>query len=160
MHRYGYTALRSWGIGEARAILWMPLCGLSLCVVMLLWPPSSLAGPEKAFSAYATICKHDMEKLYKTVEDLYRLDLTVNETTQASVRGSAQKFLEKSLPQFKEKCGPLEANSVRDLENGKYFRSVAAKREKDKKAHNRIRKSTAGATGPEDNDFEDLEIQR
>ena len=141
------------------AILRMPLCGLSLCVVMLLWPPSSLAGPEKAFSAYATICKDDMQKLYKTVELLYPIDLVINETKQASVPGSAQKFLEDSLPRFKEKCGPLEANSVRDLENGKYFRSVAAKRDKDKKAISRIRKS-AGATVLEDNDFEDLEIQR
>lgn len=120
-------------------ILRMPLCGLSLYVVMLLWPPSSLAGTEKAFSAYATFCHDDMKKIYKTVEDFHRLDHTINETKQASVSGSAQKFIEKSLTKFKEKCGPLEANSVRDLENGKYLRDLAAAREKRKKAHRNIK---------------------
>lgn len=120
-------------------ILRMPLCGLSLCVVMLLWPPSSLAGPEKAISALASLCKQEMERIYKHVELDELMDVTTNETRKASVSGSVQKFIEKSLPQFKEKCGTLEANSVANLENGKYLRDLAAAREKEKKAFRHVK---------------------
>ncbi|MEO6308711.1 MAG: hypothetical protein ABIO96_10055 [Nitrospiraceae bacterium] len=138
------------------AILRMPLWGLSLYIVMLLWPPSSLAGPEKALSAYAEMCTDDMGKLYKQVEALESLDNLNNEAKKASVSGKAQEFINKSLPKFKERC-PTEANSIKDLENGHYFQKMAAAREKRKKARGDIK---ATGDNPDSESFEDLSLQQ
>lgn len=141
------------------AIVRMPLCGLSLCVVMLLWAQPSLAGPEKALSLFdAKMCQDAMKKIYNGVELRDLGDNTDNEIRKASVNRTAQEYINKSLPPFKEKCGPLEANSVRDLENGNYLRTLAAAREKRKKAHSHIKDS--GPEIPDSELFEGLEIQR
>jgi hypothetical protein len=114
------------------AISRMPLCGLSLSVAFLLWPPLSLAGT----------CQDDLAKIYKQVDLLFLQDYTRNQTSQASVSGSAQEFINKSVPPFKAKC-PAEATSnVGDLENGKYLRDLAAAHEKRKKARRQLNTST------------------
>ena len=110
------------------AMLRMPLWGLSLCVVMLLWPPSSLA----------EMCQDGMYKIYKQVEALDSLDSLSNEGKKASISGKAQEFINKSLPPFKEKC-PMSSGSIHNLENGKYLRDLAAAREKRKKALRHIK---------------------
>ena len=110
------------------AMLLMPLWGLSLYVVMLLWPPSSLA----------EMCQDDMNKIYKQVELLELMDYTSNQTKQASVSGKAQDFINKSLSPFKERC-PMSSGSIFNLENGKYLRDLAAAREKRKKALRHIK---------------------
>ena len=129
------------------AISRMLLCGLSLSVVFLLAPRSSLA----------EVCQDEMNKVYKQVELLDLLDNTSNQTKQASVSGKAQEFINKALPPFKEKC-PMSSGSIHNLENGKYLRDLAAAREKRKKAFRNIQ--FVGSTAGQDEDLEDLEIQR
>ena len=128
------------------AILRVPLCGLSLCVVILSWAPSSLA----------EMCQDDMNKIYKQVELLDLMDNTSNQTKQASVSGKAQDFINKSLPPFKERC-PMSSGSIVNLENGNYLRDLAAAREKRKKAFRHVQLT---GTAGQDEDLEDLEIQR
>lgn len=118
----------------SRMLLWV----VSLSVIIFLWPPSSLAGTEKAFSAYAKMCQDDMNKLYKQVEGFESLDNLNNEEKKATVSGKAQEFINKSLPKFKERC-PTEANSIKDLENGHYLQKLAAAREKRMKAFRHIK---------------------
>ena len=128
------------------AISRMLLCGLSISVVILLWPPSSLA----------EMCQDDMNKIYKQVELLELMDDTSNQTKQASVSGKAQDFINKSLPLFKERC-PMSSGSIVNLENGKYLRDLAAAREKRKKAHRHIK---SGGAISDSELFENLELQR
>ena len=132
------------------AMLRMSLCGLSLCAVILLGPPPSLAGQEKE-----DMCRNDMGKIYESIATLYSLELLKQQTNPDP---PARKFMDKSLPQFKEKCGPLEANSVRDLENGKYFRDLVAHHERLKKSHRRIKNT--GATISDSELYEDFSVQR
>jgi hypothetical protein len=132
------------------AILRMSLCGLSLCAVILLWPLPSPAGQEKE-----EMCRKDMGKIYESIATLYRLELLKQQTNPNS---PARKFMDKSLPQFKEKCGPLEASSVRDLENGKYFHDMVAYHEKLKKSHSHIKDTGAAISDSES--VEDLSLQR
>lgn len=132
------------------AMLRMSLCGLSLCAVILLGPPPSLAGQGKE-----DMCRNDMGKIYESIATLYSLELLKQQTNPNS---PSRKFMDKSLPQFKEKCGPLEANSVRDLENGKYFHDLAAHHERLKKSHRRIKDT--GATISDSELFEDFSVQR
>ncbi|MGQ0666896.1 MAG: hypothetical protein ACT4O4_07670 [Nitrospiraceae bacterium] len=129
------------------AISRMLLFGLSLSVVFLVWPPSSLA----------EMCQDEMNRIYKQVELLDLMDNTSNQPKQASVSGKAQEFINKSLPPFKEKC-PMSSGSIVNLENGKYLRDLAAAREKRKKAFGDIQ--FVGSTAGQDEDLEDLEIQR
>ena len=130
------------------AILRMSLCGLSLCAVILLWPLPSLADQEKE-----DMCRKDMGKIYESIKTLYTLEILKQQTNPDS---PSRKFMNKSLPQFKEKCGPLEASSVRDLENGKYFRGLVAYHERLKKAHRRIKDT--GATISDSELLEDLSV--
>ena len=114
---------------------------VSLSIIMLLWPPTSPAGPKS--------CADNMKELYERVNFWF-------------IMGSekAQEFIKENLPALKAAC-PTEANSIKDLENGNYLKKLVAKRERDKKAHRHI-KSGAGFTGGagQDEDLEDLEIQR
>jgi hypothetical protein len=129
------------------AISRMLFFGLSLSVVFLLWPRSSLA----------EMCQDEMNKIYKQVELLDLMDNTSNQTKQASVSGKAQEFINTSLPPFKQKC-PMSSGSIVNLQNGKYLRDLAAAREKRKKAFRDIQ--FVGSTAGQDEDLEDLEIQR
>ncbi len=132
------------------AMLRMSLCGLSLCAVILLWPPPSLADQEKE-----DMCRNDMGKIYESIKTLYTLEILKQQTNPDS---PARKFMNKSLPQFREKCGPLEASSVRDLENGKYFRGLVAYHERLKKSRSRIKDT--GATISDSELLEDLSVPR
>ena len=96
-----------------------------------------------------------MGKIYESIATLYSLELLKQQTNPDS---PARKFMDKSLPQFQEKCGPLEANSVRDLENGKYFRDLVAHHERLKKSHRRIKDT--GATISDSELYEDFSVQR
>ena len=159
-------------------ILRSPMCGLLLGAIVL-WPPSAngfspedynvAARPSPSpnipaipdmkndFSVYEQPCRDDMGKLYKQVEALESLDNLNNDVKKASVSGKAQEFINKSLPKFKEKCGPLAATSVRDLENGIYLRVLAAAREKRKKAFRHIK--AAGHVSDSEL-MEDLSLQQ
>jgi hypothetical protein len=128
------------------AILRMLLCGLSISVAILLWPPSSLA----------EMCQEDMNKIYKQVELLELMDYTSNQTKQASVSGKAHDFINKSLPPFKEKC-PMSSGSIHNLENGKYLRDLAAAREKRKKSHRHVK---SGGDIPDSELSEDFSLQQ
>jgi len=74
--------------------------------------------------------------------------------------GKAQEVINDSLPAFKAAC-PTEATSIKDLENGSYLKKLAAAREKQKKALRHV-KASGGFTGTagQDEDLEDLEVQR
>jgi hypothetical protein len=128
------------------AISRMLLCGLSISVVILLSPPSSLA----------EMCQDDMNKIYKQVEALDSLDSLSNEEKKASISGKAQEFINKSLPPFKERC-PMSSGSIHNLENGKYLRDLAAARERRKKA---LRHVKAAGNISDSELFENLELQR
>lgn len=134
------------------ASLRMLLFAVSLSITMLLWPPTSPAGPKS--------CAELMNEIYKRVESLDFHDFRTNEGKKASVRGKAQEYINDSLPAFKAAC-PTEAKSIKDLENGNYLKKLAAEREKRKKARRHV-KTGGGYTGGagQDEDLEDLEIQR
>jgi hypothetical protein len=103
------------------ASLRMILSAVSLSITMLLWPPTSPAGPKS--------CAENMEEIYKRVS----LDFIMGE-------GKAQKYINDTLPAFKGACpGPGEANSIQDLENGNYLKKLAAEREKRKKSHRHVK---------------------
>jgi hypothetical protein len=101
-----------------------------------------------------------MNDIYKQVEfeDLH--DYLQNELKKASVQGKAQEYINNTLPAFKAAC-PTEAKSIKDLENGNYLKKLAAEREKRKKAWRHV-KASGGfiGTAGQDEDLEDLEIQR
>lgn len=134
------------------ASLWMLLSAVSLSITMLLWPEAGSGG--------AKSCAENMNEIYKRVESLDFVDHVTNEEKKASVRGKAQEYINDTLPAFKAAC-PTEAKSIKDLEDGRYLRKLVAEREKRKKALRHI-KATAGFTGTagQDEDLEDLEIQR
>jgi hypothetical protein len=119
----------------------MLLCAASLFITMLLWPPTSPAGPKS--------CAENMKDIYSRVSLRFIAD-----------GEKVQEFINDTLPAFKAAC-PTEAKSIKDLENGRYVLKLVAKRERDKKAYRHI-KSSAGSTGGagEDMDLEDLELQR
>ena len=123
------------------ASLRMLLSAVSLTITMLLWPPTSPAGPKS--------CAELMNEIYKRVS----LHFIMGE-------GKAQEIINDSLPAFKAAC-PTEAKSIKDLENGNYLKKLVAEREKQKKALRHV-KGSAGFTGGagQDEDLEDLEIQR
>ena len=132
------------------------LSAVSLSITMLLWPPTSPAGPAGPKS-----CVELMNDIYKQVESLDFVEHAVtDEAVKARTRGKAQEYINDSLPAFKAAC-PTEAKSIKDLENGNYLKKLAAEREKRKKALRRI-KATAGFTSSagQDEDLEDLEFQR
>jgi len=128
----------------------MLLSAVSLSITMLLWPTESLAGPKS--------CAELIKEFYEQVE---RADFhdSLQKELGKDFR-TAQEYIKEKLPALKAAC-PTEANSIRDIENGSFLKKLAAKRERDKKAHRHI-KSGAGVTeGPgADNDLEDLEVQR
>ena len=124
------------------------LSAVSLFITMLVWPHVGSGG--------AKSCADLMNEIYKKVEFLDNLDSLTNEGKKASVRGEAQVYITDTLPAFKATC-PTEANSIKDLEKGQYLRKLAAEREKRKKALRHV-KASAGAG--QDEDLEDLEVQR
>jgi len=101
------------------ASLRMLLSTVSLSIIMLLWPPASPAGPKS--------CAELMKDLYESV----KLEFVFGDE-------KAKELIKEKLPAFKAAC-PTEANSIRDLENGNYLKKLAAKRERDKKAHRHIK---------------------
>ena len=125
---------------------------LSLSITMLLWPAAGSGAPKS--------CAENMNEIYKQVETLDLHDHLTNEAKKASVRGKAQEYINDTLPAFKAAC-PTEAKSITDLENGNYLKKLAAIREKRKKALRHI-KASASFTGTagQDEDLEDLEVQR
>ena len=121
------------------ASLRMLLFAVSLSITMLLWPPTSPAGPKS--------CAENMNEIYKRVSLYFIMS-----------EGKAQEVINDSLPAFKAACpGPTEANSIIALENGSYLKKLAAEREKRKKAHRHV-KDTGGAG--QDEHLEYLEVQR
>jgi hypothetical protein len=114
------------------ALVRMPLWGLSLCV-MLLGPPSSLAGPEDSFPDFLD-CQQHMTKIYEDVRFWYRVRLNSKEGPGNYDRTLVEKY----LPPFKKKCGTVAANSMKELENGKYFHALAAEHEKEVKADKHV----------------------
>lgn len=123
------------------ASLRMLLSAVSLAITMLLWPPTSPAAPKS--------CAELMKELY---------DLVSLESIFGDER--AKELIKQRLPALKATC-PTEANSIRDLENGRYLQKLAAKRERDKKAHRHVKAAGGNASGAsQDEDLEDLEIQR
>ena len=117
------------------------LSAVSLSITMLLWPPTSPAGPKS--------CAENMNAIYKRVS----LDFIISEEM-------AQEAINDSLPAFKAAC-PTEAKSIKDLENGNYLKKLAAEREKRKKALRRVKTGGGYTSGAgQDEDLEDLEIQR
>jgi hypothetical protein len=126
------------------------LSAVSLSITMLLWPPASSAGPKS--------CAELMKEFYEQVKRSDFHDYLQKEMGKDF--RTAQEYIKEKLPALKAAC-PTEANSIRDIENGNYLKKLAAKRERDKKAHRHI-KSGAGFTGEvaQDTDGEDFEIQR
>ena len=124
------------------ASLRMLLSAVSLTITMLLWPPTSPAGPKS--------CAELMNEIYKRVSLYFIMS-----------EGKAQEVINDSLPAFKAAC-PTEAKSIKDLENGNYLKKLAAERDKQKKALRHVK----GGADPypalykDDEDLEDLEIQR
>mgnify|MGYP001607868533 CR=1 FL=1 len=134
------------------ASLRMLLFAVSLSITMLLWPPTSPAGPKS--------CAELMDEIYKQVESLDFHDFLINNVKKASVRGKAQEYINDSLPAFKAAC-PTEANSIKDLENGNYLKTLAATREKKKKALRHVKTTGEYPSGAgQDENLEILEIQR
>jgi len=133
------------------ASLRMLLSAVSLSITLLLWPPTSPAGPKS--------CAELMNDIYKQVEfeDLH--DYLQNELKKASVQGKAQEYINNTLPAFKAAC-PTEAKSIKDLENGNYLKKLAAERQKREKALRHIKTPPYGSGAGEDRDLDDLEIQR
>lgn len=127
------------------------LSAVSLSTTMLLWPPSSPAGPKS--------CAELMTDIYKRVQALDLLDYSTNEAAKASASMKTHEYISDTLPAFKATCpGPEEATSIKDLENGRYLKKLAGVREKQKKALRHI-KDTASGPGQDEN-LEVLEIQR
>lgn len=120
------------------ATLRMFLPAVSLSITMLLWPPTSPAAPQS--------CAENMNKIYRMVDAYDLLD-----------NGTAQEYINDTLPAFEAAC-PTEAKSIKDLENGRYLRKLAAERAKRKKSHRHIKDS--GREIPDSILFENLEIQR
>lgn len=125
------------------ACLRMLFSAVSLSITMLLWPPTSPAEPKS--------CAENMNEIYKRVSLRFMVDSE-----------KVQEYINDTLPAFKAACpGPEEATSIKDLENGRYLKKLAAERERRKKAHRHV-KDSAGSTGGagQDEDLEDLELQR
>ncbi|MBA5867731.1 MAG: hypothetical protein GDA67_13650 [Nitrospira sp. CR1.3] len=121
------------------------ICGLSLCIVVLLWPSPSLAGDDP--------CTEEMKQIYSSIRASYKLRL---EESKNGPGNYDRELVEKYVPAFKKKCGTKEADSVRDLENSKYFTRLVAEHMREKKAHADIRYQPSGAG--QDEDLEDLVI--
>ena len=123
------------------ASLRMFLSAVLLSSTMLVWP--------QAGSGAAKSCAENMNDIYKRVSLRF---ITDDE--------KVQDFIKEILPAFKAAC-PTEAKSIKDLEDGRYVRRLVAEREKRKKALRHI-KATVGFTGSggQDEDLEDLEVQR
>jgi hypothetical protein len=119
------------------ASLRMLLSVVTLSIAMLVWPPTTQAEPKS--------CAENMKTIYKEVESLDFLDYVTNKEKKASVSAKTQEYLKDTLPAFKAAC-PTEAKSIKDLENGNYLKTLAAIREKEKKALRHI-KYSAGFTG-------------
>jgi hypothetical protein len=100
------------------------LCGLSLCLVVLLWSEPSLAGDDP--------CKEEMGLIYSSIRAAYKLRLEESKTGPGNYD---RELVEKYVPAFKKKCGTKEADSVRALENSVYFTRVVAEHMREKKAH-------------------------
>ena len=134
------------------ASLRMILSAVSLSIIMFLLPQAGSSGTKS--------CAEFMNEIYKQVESLDLHDSLTNEVKKASVRGKAQEYINDSLPAFKAAC-PTEEKSIKDLENGRYLKKLAAEREKRKKARSHL-KTTADFTGAggQDENLEILEIQR
>jgi hypothetical protein len=128
----------------------MILSTVSLSITMLVWPPASPAGPKS--------CAELVKEFYEQVERSDFHDYL--QKKMGKDFRTAQEYIKEKLPALKAAC-PTEANSIRDIENGNYLKKLAAKREREEKAHRHI-KSGAGFTGGagEDQDLEDLELQR
>jgi hypothetical protein len=132
------------------ASLRMLLSAVSLSITLLLWPPTSPAGPQS--------CKELMNEFY---EQLARSDLhDYLQKEMGKDFRTAQEYIKEKLPALKAAC-PTEANSIRDIENGNYLKKLAAERERRKKANRHI-KGAGGYTGGagQDEDLEGLEILR
>lgn len=123
------------------ASLRMLFSAVLLSSTMLVWP--------QAGSGAAKSCAENMNDIYKRVSLRF---ITDDE--------KVQDFIKEILPAFKAAC-PTEAKSIKDLEDGRYVRQLVAEREKRKKALRHI-KATVGFTGSggQDEDLEDLEVQR
>jgi hypothetical protein len=91
---------------------------------MLLWPPSA-----NSYNFTPEDCRQDMFLIYKVLSLEY------------DPRGYETDWLikvDKYLAEFKAKCGPLEAHSVADLENGNFLRKLRAHVEKVEKASSHL----------------------
>ena len=125
------------------------LSAVLLSITMLLWPPTSPAGPAGPKS-----CAELMQEFYEQVARADFHDYLQKEMGKDFK--TAQEYIKEKLPALKAAC-PTEANSIRDIENGKYLKQLAAKRERDKKAHRHIKKDDPES----DADMEQfLEVQR
>ena len=100
----------------------MLLSAVSLSIIMLLWPPASPASPPGPKS-----CAELMKELY----ELVRLEFVFGDE-------QAKELIKQRLPALKAAC-PTEANSIRDLENGNYLKTLAARRERNRKAERHIK---------------------
>ncbi len=123
------------------ASLRMLLSAVSLSIIMLSWPQAGSSAPKS--------CAELVKDFYKSV-DLYFL----------MGKEQAQEFIKENLPAIKAAC-PTEAKSIKDLENGNYLKKLEAEREKRRKAL-RHTKAAGGftSTAGQDEDLEDLEVQR
>jgi hypothetical protein len=119
----------------------MLLSAVSLSITMIVWP--------QAGSGAAKSCADNMKEIYERVSLRFITD-----------GEKVQEFINDTLPAFKAAC-PTEAKSIKDLENGRYLKKLVAEREKLRKALRHV-KATGGFTGTagQDEDLEDLEIQR
>jgi len=126
------------------------LSAVSLSITMLLWPPTSPAGPKS--------CAELMKEFYEQVARADSHDHLQKELGKDF--RTAQEYIKEKLPALKAAC-PGEAKSIRDIENGNYLKKLAAEREKRKKAHRHV-KTAGGYSGGagEDEDLEGLEILR
>ena len=121
--------------------------GLSLCIVALLWAAPSLAGDDP--------CTEEMKQIYSSIRASYKLRLEESKTGPGNYD---RELVEKYVPAFKKKCGTKEADSVRGLEDSKYFTRLVAEHMREKKAHADIRYKSIGDSP--DDDLEDLRLQR
>jgi hypothetical protein len=119
----------------------MLLSAVSLSITMIVWP--------QAGSGAAKSCADNMKEIYERVSLRFITD-----------GEKVQEFINDTLPAFKAAC-PTEAKSIKDLENGRYLKKLVAEREKLRKALRHV-KATGEFTGTagQDEDLEDLEIQR
>jgi hypothetical protein len=132
----------------------MLLSAVSLSITMLLWPPTSPAGPAGPKS-----CAELVKEFYEQVERSDFHDYLQKEMGKDF--RTAQEYIKEKLPALKAAC-PTEANSIRDIENGNYLKKLAAEREKRKKARRHIKTSgDSPNTGGKEDDLEgQLEVQR